>query len=113
MVFLAVAIAVALSWTVAKQLTTVVEQIPNYQQNISDKIEVLRGAPAQALEKAANAVNEVGERLSSPPDGGSLNPAMRTRDRRNKMPLNHLFGSRWSKRRRCLQTRCRTLSAFC
>ena len=79
MVFLAVAVVVALSWTVAKQLTTVVEQIPNYQQNISDKIEVLRGAPAQALEKAANAVNEVGERLSSPPDGGSLNPAMSNR----------------------------------
>jgi predicted PurR-regulated permease PerM len=67
---------VALGWTVAKQLTAVVEQIPDYQQNISDKIEVLRGAPAQALEKAANAVNDVRERLSSAPDSGSLSPAM-------------------------------------
>lgn len=75
-VFLAVAVIVVLGWTVAKQITTVVQQIPNYQQNISDKIDLLRGAPAQALEKAANTVNEVRERLSSPPGDGSVNSAV-------------------------------------
>lgn len=74
-VFLAIAAVVILGWTVTKQLTTVVEQIPDYQQNISDKIDLLRGAPAQALGKAANTMNELKDRLTSSPENGSANPA--------------------------------------
>jgi predicted PurR-regulated permease PerM len=72
-IFIAVAVVVILGWTVTKQLATVVEQVPDYQQNIWDKIDLLRGAPAQALGEAANTVNELKERLTSSPQNGSLN----------------------------------------
>jgi predicted PurR-regulated permease PerM len=71
-VLLAVATIGAIGWTITKQLTNVVEQMPDYQQNILNKVEALRGAPTQALDKAANAVNEVKQRLSAPPTNESL-----------------------------------------
>jgi len=74
-VLLAITVVVVLGWTVTKQLATVVEQVPDYQQNIADKIDVLRGAPAQALGKVANTMNELRDRLTLSPQNGSLNPS--------------------------------------
>lgn len=70
-VFLAIAAVVVLGWTVTKQLAAVVEQVPDYQQNISDKIDALQGTPGQALGKAASTVSELKDRLTSSPENGS------------------------------------------
>src|SRR5579862_1184322 len=84
-VFIAVAVVVVLGWTVTKQLAAVVEQIPDYQQNIADKIDLLRGAPAQALGEAANTVNQLKDRLTSSSQNSSLNSTMSSK-RPRKQP---------------------------
>jgi len=71
-VFLAIGTAVGAGWTLAKQLTQVAEQLPDYQQNIFNKMEALRGTPTLALGKAANTLSEVRQRLSSAPDSKSV-----------------------------------------
>lgn len=83
-VFLALGVAAGVGWALTKQLTSVVDQIPDYQQNILDKIEVLRGGPSQALGKAVGTVNEVTQRLSAPPTDNSLNATNNNAQRRKQ-----------------------------
>lgn len=72
-VILVMAGLIFVGWTLTKQLAVVAEQLPYYQENILNKIEVLRGGRSQALGKAASTVNELAQRLSAPPTN-SLSP---------------------------------------
>jgi predicted PurR-regulated permease PerM len=73
-VSLGVAIVAGVGWTITRQSEAVLEELPNYQQNILNKIEFLRGARNRLLGGAMNALDEVWERLSTPADDGVLNP---------------------------------------
>ncbi len=65
-ILLAVAALGGVGWIVTKQFAAVVEALPNYKQNIAQKIASVRGAQKQALGEASSTINELGQELASP-----------------------------------------------
>jgi predicted PurR-regulated permease PerM len=65
-ILLAVAALGGVGWVVTKQFAAVVEALPNYKQNIAQKIASVRGVQKQALGKASSTINELGQELASP-----------------------------------------------
>lgn len=76
-VFFSVAAIGAVGWTVTKQFAGVMEDLPNYSENISDKIATLRGAQRQTLGNASNTISELGKELASPPGETATSQAKR------------------------------------
>ena len=54
-------------WTVANQLVDVTSQLPSYKANIQNKIETVRSPKGQGLNKAADAIVELSNELSTQP----------------------------------------------
>lgn len=73
-VLLAVAALGAVGWIVTKQFAAVMEELPNYKQNIGKKIESVRGAQKQILGQASSTINELGEELASPAGESAATP---------------------------------------
>lgn len=71
-VFLAVAVVGAVGWMFGKQFAAVIEELPDYQENITHKIQTLRGAHSHALSEAADTVNKVSQQLAAPPGDATL-----------------------------------------
>jgi len=68
LVVLIAAIAVgAVGWTVTKEFADVVNQLPNYQANIKEKIDSLHWLKSQTLNNASTTMNEIGHQLAAPP----------------------------------------------
>jgi predicted PurR-regulated permease PerM len=65
-----------LGWVVAGQLIEVANQLPGYRTNIKLKIESLHGTKNQSINKAADAVKEIGKELaeSNPSSGAAAGP---------------------------------------
>jgi predicted PurR-regulated permease PerM len=70
-VFLVVGIAVTgigvLGWTVGNQLIDVTNQLPSYKTNIKEKIDSIRNPRNRRLDKAANAMKELGKEITDAP----------------------------------------------
>jgi predicted PurR-regulated permease PerM len=70
-IFLVVAIAVfgigVLGWTVGNQLIDVTNQLPSYKTNIKEKIDSIRNPKNRRLDKAANAMKELGKEIADAP----------------------------------------------
>jgi predicted PurR-regulated permease PerM len=79
-VFLVVAIAVvgcgAIGWTVGNQLIDVTNQLPDYKTNIRAKIDAIHSPKNRRLDKAADAMKEIGKELtdSQPAAGEAASP---------------------------------------
>lgn len=86
-ILLAVAAVGAAGWAITSQLASVLQQLPDYQQNILDKVQDLRGAPAEAIGKAASTVDEVKQRLAAPPAPDTLAPTERRKAPAPKEPV--------------------------
>jgi len=86
-VFLAVAVVAGVGWTFGRQFASVIEELPDYQQNITDKIQMLRGAHSHALSKAADTVNKMSQQLAAPPTDGTLEPTEGRKPKPAKAPL--------------------------
>jgi predicted PurR-regulated permease PerM len=62
-----------LAWIMAGQLIDVANELPNYRENINDKLSAMRTPTKGALGRAAQSVQEIGKELSStdaPPRSG-------------------------------------------
>jgi predicted PurR-regulated permease PerM len=57
----------AVGWTVTKQFADVVNQLPNYQANIKEKIDSLHWSKSQTLNNASATMNQIGNELAAPP----------------------------------------------
>src|SRR5277367_164727 len=55
-----------LGWVVTGQLIDVADQLPSYRSNIKHKIASLHSTNNQSINKAADAVNEIGKELVAP-----------------------------------------------
>jgi predicted PurR-regulated permease PerM len=70
-IFLVVAIAVfgfgVLGWTVGNQLIDVTNQLPSYKTNIKEKIDSIRNPKNRRLDKAADAMKELGKEIADSP----------------------------------------------
>jgi predicted PurR-regulated permease PerM len=87
-VFLAVAVVAGVGWTFGKQFASVIEELPDYQENITHKIQTLRGAQSHALSKAADTVNKVSQQLVAAPSDSTLEPTEgRAKPKPAKQPL--------------------------
>src|SRR5579872_885787 len=77
-IILAAVAAGALGWKITGQLLSVLTELPNYQQNIHNKIEALRSPQKGPLEKVSQTVKGISEELSTaevapnPPVGPNL-----------------------------------------
>jgi predicted PurR-regulated permease PerM len=81
-VFLVVAIAVvgcgAIGWTVGNQLIDVTNQLPDYKTNIRAKIDAIHSPKNRRLDKAADAMKEIGKALTdSQPAAGEVASALK------------------------------------
>jgi predicted PurR-regulated permease PerM len=70
-IFLVGAIAVfgfgVLGWTVGNQLIDVTNQLPSYKTNIKEKIDSIRNPKNRRLDKAADAMKELGKEIADAP----------------------------------------------
>jgi len=70
-VFLVVGIAVTgigvMGWTVGNQLIDVTNQLPSYKTNIKEKIDAIHNPKNRRLDKAANAMKELGKEIADYP----------------------------------------------
>jgi predicted PurR-regulated permease PerM len=81
-IFLVVGIAVSgigvMGWTVGNQLIDVTNQLPSYKTNIKEKIDTIRDPKNRRLDKAANAMKELGkEIIENPPTPNELAPSLK------------------------------------
>ncbi len=86
-VLLAVALVGGVGWTITKQFSAVIQQLPDYQENISDKIAALRGTQTGMLGAAAKTLNDFSHELSSSPGDGATNSNQRARRATTKEPI--------------------------
>ncbi len=56
----------ALGWTVTKQLSDVVNQLPAYKSNIRQKLASLHSSSNRTLDNATNTMTEIGKELAAP-----------------------------------------------
>src|ERR1700736_3029235 len=67
-VFLVVGIAVTgigvMGWTVGNQLIDVTNQLPSYKSNIKEKIDAIHNPKNRRLDKAADAMKELGKEIA-------------------------------------------------
>src|ERR1700676_3741799 len=70
-IFLVVGIAVTgigvMGWTVGNQLIDVTNQLPSYKTNIKEKIDAIHNPKNRRLDKAANAMKELGKEIAENP----------------------------------------------
>jgi len=66
-VLLSVGACGGLGWTVAKQFSQVVNQLPNYKANIRTKLTSLHWSGHHALDNASQTMTEIGKDLATPP----------------------------------------------
>jgi predicted PurR-regulated permease PerM len=70
-IFLVVGIAVSgigiMGWTVGNQLIDVTNQLPSYKTNIKEKIDAIRNPKNRRLDKAADAMKEIGKEIAENP----------------------------------------------
>ncbi len=70
-IFLVVGIAVfgvgVMGWTVGNQLIDVTNQLPSYKTNIKEKIDSIRNPKNRRLDKAADAMKELGKEITDAP----------------------------------------------
>src|ERR1700686_5291490 len=70
-VFLVVGIVVfgigVMGWTVGNQLIDVTNQLPSYKSNIKEKIDAIHNPKNRRLDKAANAMKELGKEIAENP----------------------------------------------
>jgi predicted PurR-regulated permease PerM len=70
-IFLVLAIAVSgigiMGWTVANQLIDVTNQLPSYKTNIKEKIDAIHNPKNRRLDKAADAMKELGKEITENP----------------------------------------------
>jgi predicted PurR-regulated permease PerM len=70
-IFLVVGIAVAgigvMGWTVGNQLIDVTNQLPSYKTNIKEKIDAIHNPKNRRLDKAADAMKELGKEITDNP----------------------------------------------
>jgi predicted PurR-regulated permease PerM len=81
-IFLVVGIAVSgigvMGWTVGNQLIDVTNQLPSYKTNIKEKIDTIRNPKNRRLDKAANAMKELGKEITeNPPTPNELAPSLK------------------------------------
>src|ERR1700676_439551 len=81
-IFLVVGIAVTgiglVGWTVGNQLIDVTNQLPSYKSNIKEKIDSIRNPKNRRLDKAANAMKELGKEITeNPPTPNDLAPSLK------------------------------------
>ena len=75
---LAFAALASVGWIVTGQLMNIVDQLPNYQSNIHDKIQSLRVTKGNRLSNATNAVAELSNEISAASEAGADKKAERT-----------------------------------
>src|SRR5215467_1114031 len=68
------AVVGAMGWVVAGQLLQVASDLPQYRENIRNKIEALHLPPGSALGRAAESVKEIDMDFSAPAGDGQTNP---------------------------------------
>jgi predicted PurR-regulated permease PerM len=70
-IFLVVGIAVSgigiMGWTVGNQLIDMTNQLPSYKTNIKEKIDAIRNPKNRRLDKAADAMKELGKEIADNP----------------------------------------------
>src|ERR1700676_5456922 len=70
-IFLIVVIAVSgigiMGWTVGNQLIDVTNQLPSYKTNIKEKIDAIHNPKNRRLDKAADAMKELGKEIANSP----------------------------------------------
>ncbi len=70
-IFLVVGIAVSgigiMGWSVGNQLIDVTNQLPSYKTNIKEKIDAIRNPKNRRLDKAADAMKELGKEIADNP----------------------------------------------
>src|SRR6202790_4465710 len=70
-IFLVVGIAVTgigvMGWTVGNQLIDVTNQLPSYKTNIKEKIDAIHNPKNRRLDKAADAMKELGKEIAENP----------------------------------------------
>jgi predicted PurR-regulated permease PerM len=70
-IFLVVGIAVlgiaVMGWTVGNQLIDVTNQLPNYKTNIREKIDAIHNPKNRKLDKAADAIKDLGKEITENP----------------------------------------------
>jgi predicted PurR-regulated permease PerM len=81
-VFLVVGIAVTgigvMGWTVGNQLIDVTNQLPSYKTNIKEKIDAIHNPKNRRLDKAANAMKELGKEIAdNPPTPTEAAPSLK------------------------------------
>ena len=64
-VILFIAAVGSVGWGVTNQLVSVTSQLPDYKINIENKIQSVRGLRGQGLNKASDAVKELGKELDA------------------------------------------------
>src|ERR1700674_3680504 len=78
-VFLVVGIAVTgivvMGWTVGNQLIDVTNQLPSYKTNIKEKIDAIHNPKNRRLDKAADAMKEIGKQITDIPAAPTDNAA--------------------------------------
>ena len=70
-VVLSLCVAGDVGWIILNQLIAVVNELPNYQQNIHEKMTSLRSSGKGSLGQAAESVERIGKELSTAPPTGS------------------------------------------
>jgi predicted PurR-regulated permease PerM len=72
---LSMAGAVAGAWVIFHELVDVANQLPEYRQNITKKLEAIRAPTTGAVGRAAASVKELGKELATPPTPVAPPPA--------------------------------------
>ena len=83
-----------LGYTVADQLIDVTNQLPSYKTNIKAKIDAIHSPKSRRLDKAADAMKEIGKEITdTPPAPGevALRPKARTRKSWPTQTSRYLF----------------------
>src|SRR5271170_1603844 len=72
-------------WVIANQLIAVLNELPNYQQNIHDKVAALRSPGAGSLGRAAESVDRLNKELTAvpPPESDRRTAGTRAPNLRN------------------------------
>jgi predicted PurR-regulated permease PerM len=85
-ILISVGAAAGLAWVMANQLIDVVNELPNYRENIHRKIDAIRTTPRGPLGRAAYSVQELGKEISSAaapsaatPPGPAVRPGLPVR----------------------------------
>jgi predicted PurR-regulated permease PerM len=81
-IFLVVGIAVfgigVIGWTVGNQLIDVTNQLPSYKTNIKGKIDAIHNPKNRRLDKAADAMKELGKEIAdNPPTPNEVAPSLK------------------------------------